>query len=118
MTVVYCNKTLPRRGAIYHFLLNEFDALLKTDGSYLFYKQTTEMEKGEPVASMITSLNGERWRRVRRMLTTTFTSGRMKEMIVIFPIIFASPCMDSNTNPLGWRKGCNSCLFVFSPSQV
>ena len=41
------------------------------------------MEKGEPLASMITSLKGERWRRVRRMLTTTFTAGRMKEMIFI-----------------------------------
>ena len=41
------------------------------------------MEAPEPLASLLTSVSGQRWKDIRSILTPAFTSGKLKNMIYI-----------------------------------
>lgn len=41
------------------------------------------MEKAEPLGSALTSLQGDKWKNARSILSPTFSSGKIKDMIFI-----------------------------------
>ncbi len=41
------------------------------------------MKFPEPIDSMLTSVTGQRWKDIRSVLTPTFTSGKLKQMMFI-----------------------------------
>ena len=41
------------------------------------------MEKAEPLGSSLSSLHGVRWKNARSILSPTFSSGKIKDMIFI-----------------------------------
>ena len=49
----------------------------------IFIMQLMDMEKAEPLGSSLTSLHGDRWKNVRSLLSPTFSSGKIKDMIFI-----------------------------------